>query len=208
MATGGSARSIREHLLLNGRFFLGEEDYTHFTNEMLELRWFQLQRKGMGLESMVLTFIRLAKAERVDQWGFEETSLNGVATLNQWCRIVEDNEAVVLTIECAGLLPGSTSAQVTKHVKATWERGAKVVAMVRAELGDYADELVPLAAGVPNVLDLYLFPSMSHRHSAVLQRISNKKLPLDFIWKTVDDVWKDTCHDFANLFFLSNLRFI
>jgi hypothetical protein len=43
-----------------------------------------------------------------------------------------------------------------------------------------------------NVLDLYLFPSMSHRHSAVLQRISNKELPLDFIWKTVDDVWKDT----------------
>jgi hypothetical protein len=57
---------------------------------------------------------------------------------------VEDSEAVVLTIECAGLLPGSTSAQVTKHVKATWERGVKVVAMVRVELGDCADELVPL----------------------------------------------------------------
>ena len=147
LATGGSARSIREQLLLNGRFFLGEEDYTHFTDEMPELRWFQLQREGMGLESMVLTFIRLAKAERVDQWGFDETSLDGVATLNQWCRIVEDNEAVVLTIECAGLLPGSTSAQVTKHVKATWERGAKVVEMVRAELGDCADELVPLVKG-------------------------------------------------------------
>jgi hypothetical protein len=43
-----------------------------------------------------------------------------------------------------------------------------------------------------NVLDLYLFPSMSHRHSAVLQRISNTELPLDRIWKTVEDVWKDT----------------
>ena len=80
-------------------------------------------------------------------WGFDETSLDGVATLNQWCRNVEDNEAVVLTIECAGLLPGSTSAQVTKHVKATWERGAKVVAMVRAELGDSADDLVPVVHG-------------------------------------------------------------
>jgi hypothetical protein len=147
LATGGSARSIREQLLLNGRFFLGEEDYIHFTEEMPEVRWFQIQREGMGLESMVLTFIRLAKAERVDQWGFDETSLDGVATLNQWCRIVEDNEAVVLTIECAGLLPGSTSAQVTKHVKATWERGAKVVAMVRAELGDSADDLVPVVHG-------------------------------------------------------------
>lgn len=43
-----------------------------------------------------------------------------------------------------------------------------------------------------NVLDLYLFPSMSHRHSAVLQRISNTEVPIDRIWKTVEDVWKDT----------------
>ena len=120
LATGGSGRSIREQLLLNGRFFLLEEDYTTFTEQMPELRWFQLQREGMGLESLVFTFIRLAKAERVDQWGFDETSLDGVSTLNQWCRIVEGNETVVLTIECAGLLPGSTSSQVTKHVKATW----------------------------------------------------------------------------------------
>ncbi len=46
LATGGSARSIREQLFLNGRFFLGEEvyfflgeeDYTHFTDQMPELR--------------------------------------------------------------------------------------------------------------------------------------------------------------------------
>ena len=43
-----------------------------------------------------------------------------------------------------------------------------------------------------NVLDLYLFPSMSHRHSAQLQRQSNTELPLDVIWKCVDSVWADT----------------
>ena len=43
-----------------------------------------------------------------------------------------------------------------------------------------------------NVLYLYLFPSMSHRHSAHLQRQSNKEPPLDKIWKTVEDVWNDT----------------
>ncbi len=43
-----------------------------------------------------------------------------------------------------------------------------------------------------NVLDLYLFPSMSHRHSAHLQRQSNSELPLDRIWQTVESVWKDT----------------
>ncbi len=100
LATGGSARSIREQLLLNGHFFLGETDYEYFMQQMPELRWFQFQREGMGLQSMVLTFMRLAKAERVDQWGFDETSLDGVPTLNQWCRVVEDEEPVTLTIEC------------------------------------------------------------------------------------------------------------
>ncbi len=33
-----------------------------------------------------------------------------------------------------------------------------------------------------NVLDLYLFPSMPHRHSTILQRQSNKELPLDRIY--------------------------
>jgi hypothetical protein len=101
--------------------------------QMPELCWFQFQREGLlvVLESMVLTFIRLAKAERVDQWGFDETSLDGVPTLNQWCRIVEDDAPVVITIECAGLLPGSTSTKVMQHIEATWKRGAVVVAMVR-----------------------------------------------------------------------------
>ena len=147
LATGGSARSIREQLLLNGRFFVAEDDHTYFTEQMPELRWFQFQREGLGLESMVLTFIRLAQAGRVDQWGFDETSLDGVPTLNQWCRIVEDGEPVVITIECAGLLPGSTSTKVMQHIEATWKRGAEVVAMVRAALGARADELVPLLHG-------------------------------------------------------------
>lgn len=147
LATGASGRSIREQLLLNGRFFLGELEYSRFKEQMPDQRWFQFQREGMGLESMVLTFMRLAKAERVDQWGFDETSLDGVPTLNQWCRILEGNEQVTLTIECAGLLPGSTSAKVTDHIEMMWARGQRVVAMVREELGDMADEYVPLVKG-------------------------------------------------------------
>ncbi len=38
----------------------------------------------------------------------------------------------------------------------------------------------------------FVFPSMSHRHSAHLQRQSNSELPLDRIWQTVESVWKDT----------------
>ncbi len=131
LATGGSARSVREQIALNCTFFLGNDDAQHFSKDMPEVRWFQFQREGMGLESMVFTFIRLAKAKRVDQWGFDETSLDGVPTLNQWCRVVEDEEAVTLTIECAGLLPGSTSDKVISHIRTTWERGQEVVVMVR-----------------------------------------------------------------------------
>ena len=44
-----------------------------------------------------------------------------------------------------------------------------------------------------NVLDLYLFPSMSHRHSAHLQRQSNKEVPIDRIWNTVESVRSAQC---------------
>ena len=132
LATGGSARSVREQIALNGIFFLEEDNARSFQEQLPEVRWFQFQRESMGLESMVFTFIRLARAERVDQWGFDETALDGVPTLNQWCRVMEDNEAVTLTIECAGLLPGSTSDKVIRHLRAMWARGQEVVTMVRA----------------------------------------------------------------------------
>ena len=154
LATGATARSTREQLLLNGHFFIAEDYLPYFTEQVPELRWFQFQREGLGLESMVLTFIRLAKAERVAQWGFDETSLDGVATLNQWCRIEENDMPVLITIECARLLPGSTSAKVVQHIKATWKRGAEVVAMVREALGERADELVPLLHGGVHVSKL------------------------------------------------------
>ena len=43
-----------------------------------------------------------------------------------------------------------------------------------------------------NVLDLSLIPSMSHRHSAQLQRYNKTEATLDKIWKTVDEVWAET----------------
>jgi hypothetical protein len=44
-----------------------------------------------------------------------------------------------------------------------------------------------------NVLDLYLFPSMSHRHSgAMLQICNNTEANKEQTWKTVQTVWKET----------------
>ena len=43
-----------------------------------------------------------------------------------------------------------------------------------------------------NVLDLYIFPSMSHRHSALLQLYNNTEANKEQTWKTIETVWKDT----------------
>ena len=88
--------------MLNAAFFLGEEAYKKFIEEIPSLRFFQLQREGMGNESLIYTFMVIARCDKVYQWGFDETSLNGIATLNQWCRIREGNEYRNVTIECAG----------------------------------------------------------------------------------------------------------
>ena len=147
LATGASARSVREQLFLNGAFFLSEQGYATFSAGMPSLRYFQFQREGMGNESLTYSFVSIAKCDEVYQWGFDETSLNGIPTLNQWCRIKENGDYRNVTIECAGLLPGSTSTRVAEHVRVTWERGQHVVALLRVELGADADELVPLVNG-------------------------------------------------------------
>jgi hypothetical protein len=85
--------------------------------------------------------------DEICQWGFDETSLNGIPTLNQWCRIKDVGSYQTITIECAGLLPGITSSRVVAHVKLLWERGQQAVAMLREELGEDADTLVPLVQG-------------------------------------------------------------
>ena len=41
-------------------------------------------------------------------------------------------------------------------------------------------------------MDLSLFPSMSHRHSAQLQMYNNTEATIDKIWKTVENVWNET----------------
>ncbi len=48
---------------------------------------------------------------------------------------------------CIGLLPGSTAAKVAEHVRLHWERGKRIIDLVREQLGVDADALVPLRNG-------------------------------------------------------------
>jgi hypothetical protein len=147
LASGASASATLKQLSLNARFFLNDEDYSQFVDDMPKLRWFQYQREGLGLESYLYTLTRVAKCDRVLQWGFDETSLDGVATLNQWARIKEGEDLHIVMLECTGLLVGSTASKVAEHVRLQWERGQEAIAMLREELGVMADEVVPLVNG-------------------------------------------------------------
>ncbi len=154
LSTGGSARSTLEQLHLNAGFFLTAEEYNVFMKDVPSLRWFQFHREGLGLESYLYTLIRIAKCERILQWGFDETSLDGVSTMNQWVRIEEGGDLHVLTLECAGLLTAGTARKVGEHVRVFWERGKQAITMLREQLGAEADTYAPLVNGGVNLSKL------------------------------------------------------
>ncbi len=115
--------------------------------DMPKIRWFQYQREGLGLESYLYTLTGIAKCDQVLQWGFDETSLDKVATLNQWVWIKEGDDLHIVTLECAGLLVGSTASKVAEHVRLHWERGQEAIVMLHEELGEIANQFVPLVNG-------------------------------------------------------------
>jgi hypothetical protein len=50
--------------------------------------------------------------------------MDGIPTLNQWV-LVEEGMATpsIITIECCGLMVGSTSEEIAEHIKASWALG-------------------------------------------------------------------------------------
>ncbi len=94
--------------------------------------------------------IRLTKCELILHWGFDETrccqpqshllllhvtsttplsSLDGTPTLNQWILVEEGTSLpTVITIECSGLLVGSTSEEIADHIRASWATGLNLFA--------------------------------------------------------------------------------
>ena len=147
LATGSSARSCREQLLLSGQYFLAEKHFEVFQHDVPQVRWFNIQREALGNEAYLYALTRIAKCTQVEQWGFDESSLDGVPSFNQWCRIREGDAYNVVTMECSGLLPGASAEMVGEHVRRTWERGQEALTILRHELGEDADTLVPLVNG-------------------------------------------------------------
>ena len=147
MATGCSSRSAKDSVALSASFW--SSDDRQIMEEIPKINWFCLQREALGAESYLYSFLRIAAATSIPQWGFDETSLDGKATFNQWCMIKDDDESyAIVSIECAGLLVGSTAEEIAVHVEAAWARGQAAVEALRHELGDeYKDILAPLVEG-------------------------------------------------------------
>jgi hypothetical protein len=160
MATGATARAVRDGVLLNAGHFLTSTEAAVYCAEVPKVNWFSTQREALGLESYVYSFMRLAGCERIIQWGFDETSIDGHETLNQWAMIVdgETSEAptTVVTLECAALLPGSEAQEVVDHIEEVWNRGKLAVEYLREQLGpDLRDVLCPLRNGGVSLHKIY-----------------------------------------------------
>ena len=89
LATGTTARQTREGLLLNAGQFLKEDECSEYQSEIPVVEWFSKQREALGVESYLYTFMRIAGCETIQQWGFDETKIDGHDTFNQWAMLID-----------------------------------------------------------------------------------------------------------------------
>jgi hypothetical protein len=91
------------------------------------------QREALGAESFLYTFMRIAACESIQQWGFDETTIDGHEVINQWAMLVDkavgddsqDGGTTVVTLECGGILPCSLAENVVEHIENVWARGLR-----------------------------------------------------------------------------------
>jgi N-methylhydantoinase A/oxoprolinase/acetone carboxylase beta subunit len=62
--------------------------------------------------------MRIAACETIQQWGFDETTIDGHEVINQWAMLVDvslgdeigEGGTSIVTLECAGVLPCSLAS--------------------------------------------------------------------------------------------------
>jgi hypothetical protein len=151
-----------EGLILTAGQFLAAEELADYRSQLPTIEWFAKQREALGVESYLYTFIRIAGAESVRQWGFDETKIDGHDTFNQWAMLKDGNEeegikgACIVTLELAAVLPSSEALDVVGHIEEVWKRGKEAVDAVRAALGPELQGLLcPLRNGGVSLHKLY-----------------------------------------------------
>jgi hypothetical protein len=129
--------------------YLRAESFQVYSQLVPNVRWFQSQREALGNEAWLYSMVELCRAEECIQHGFDETSIDGNPTLNQWVLLKSEAGVPpkVVTIQCAGLLVGSKANEICAYIEESWALGQRAIAILRAELGVEADNLVPLING-------------------------------------------------------------
>ncbi len=133
-------------MLQSAQAFLRPDSAEAYANVVPNLRWFQGQREELGNEAWLYSMVEITRANECLQHGFDETSIDNTPTLNQWVLLHAgvDMPPRRVTIQCAGLLVGSTAAEIASHIEGAWNVGQRAIALLREELGGEADKLVPL----------------------------------------------------------------
>ncbi len=105
LAVGCSVKAARGTVAMSAKTFLSPERWKQMELVLPLERWFRRQREGLGCEAWTYAMIRVARSPKILQWGFDETKLDGISTINQWV-LLNDNEngPEVVTLEAAGLL--------------------------------------------------------------------------------------------------------
>jgi hypothetical protein len=94
---------------MSAKTFLSDEGYTRIEEVLPLERWFQVQREGLAMEAWTYAMIQVARAPTILQWGFDETKLDGISTMNQWVLVQDgDTPPEIVTIEAAGLMQRQT----------------------------------------------------------------------------------------------------
>jgi hypothetical protein len=108
--------------------------------------------------------MRIAGCEKIQQWGFDETTIDGHEVLNQWAMLVCDDNvedghegpATIVTLECAAVLPCSEAQDVVNHIELVLNRGKEAIDALRARLGpELRDKLCPLKNGGVSLHKIY-----------------------------------------------------
>ena len=157
--------------------------------------------------------MRIAGASRILQWGFDESTLDGVSCLNQWALLqfpaeqsgggVAEEGVTIVTLECAGVLPNGESEDVVRHIEKSWARGHEAVNALREELEpEERDMLCPLVDGGVSLHKLYsVMHDTCHGANLVatlmvqLQERKKREYVTDEVWDNMELKTK-ACFDF------------
>jgi hypothetical protein len=164
--------------MLDAAFFLSPKQFGSL--EFPDARWFRRQREATGIESWLHAHLKLAKCDFVRQFGFDETGIQGVATMNQWVWIETNNELEMVTLEAGGILSGSTSEECIAHFRRTWKRGQEAVNILREKLGDDANRLAPIkdGGGEFHKIDMTMHDTVAPTPLSHARRLASSPRPL------------------------------